>query len=219
MDKRYDAVVFDLDGTLLDTLKDLADSTNTVLSRYKMPQYDQEEIRGFVGNGIRRLLQRTVPQGEENPKFPDVYETFKTYYAEHCLDSTEPYPGIPLLLSALHKAGCRMAIVSNKADFAVKKLSSVYFGTMIESAVGEREGCRRKPAPDSVFLALEELGVPKERAVYIGDSEVDIQTAANAGIDSIIVTWGFRDRDVLLANGAVPEQMAANVKELLSMLL
>ncbi|MCD7737196.1 MAG: HAD family hydrolase [Lachnospiraceae bacterium] len=218
MKKHYDAVIFDLDGTLLDTLRDLTDSTNAVLARYGMPQYSQEDVRSFVGNGIRNLLLRTVPNGEANQDFEKVFEDFKHYYEEHCLDATEPYPGIPYLLSELHKSGCRMAIVSNKADFAVKKLNKVYFGDLIEVAVGEREGCRRKPEPDSVLLALEELNVPLERAVYIGDSEVDLLTAKNSGIDGIIVTWGFRSREALLAAGADPDRMAANVRELISML-
>ncbi|MCD7745987.1 MAG: HAD-IA family hydrolase [Lachnospiraceae bacterium] len=218
MGKCYDAVVFDLDGTLLDTLRDLTDSTNAALACYGMPQQSIEEIRGFVGNGIRRLIQKAVPGGEDNPDFLQVYDEFKTHYDKHCMDVTEPYPGVLLLLTELHKLGVRMAIVSNKADFAVKKLSRVYFDELIEVAVGEREGCRRKPEPDSVLQALKELGVPRERAVYVGDSEVDILTEKNAGIDSIIVTWGFRSRDYLLAQGANPERMAANVNELLAYL-
>ncbi|MCD7818724.1 MAG: HAD family hydrolase [Lachnospiraceae bacterium] len=219
MDRHYDAVVFDLDGTLLDTLRDLADSANVILGRYGMPQYDQEDIRRFVGNGIPRLIQRVVPDGEKNPDYMHVLQDFNSYYEEHCMDATEPYPGIPLLISRLRRDGCQTAIVSNKADFAVKKLSRVYFGDQIDVAVGEREGCRRKPEPDSVWQALRELNVPLERAVYVGDSEVDIQTAKNAGIDCIIVTWGFRSRDFLLSQGADPERMASNVKELIPLLL
>ncbi|MCD8014381.1 MAG: HAD-IIIA family hydrolase [Lachnospiraceae bacterium] len=218
MERCYDAVVFDLDGTLLDTLKDLADSTNAVLSHYGMPQRSMEEVRDFVGNGIRRLLQKAVPGGEANPDFGKAYDEFKDYYDKHCMDATEPYPGVLFLLTELHKKGIRMAIVSNKADFAVKKLCRVYFNELVEVAVGEREGCRRKPEPDSVLQALDEMGVPLERAVYVGDSEVDIQTAKNAGIDSIIVTWGFRSRNDLLAQGADPGHMAANVNELLAYL-
>ncbi|MCD8023548.1 MAG: HAD family hydrolase [Lachnospiraceae bacterium] len=218
MERKYDAVVFDLDGTLLDTLKDLTDSVNAALTQYQMPTCEQETIRSIVGNGIRNLICKAVPDGEENPDFSNVFAAFKSHYGEHCMDATEPYPGIPYLLSELRNRGVKMAIVSNKADFAVQKLRDVYFGELIDAAVGEREGCRRKPEPDSVLQALEALGVSREQAVYVGDSEVDILTAKNAGVDGIIVTWGFRSRELLIEKGAAPERMAANVRELLSML-
>ncbi len=216
--RSYRAVVFDLDGTLLDTLTDLANSVNAVLGNHGMPQYTEEQIRSFVGNGIRMLLKRTVPDGEENPEFSSVFEEFKIYYGVHCMDETEPYPGIIALLEQLKKQGYRTAIVSNKADFAVKKLSRVYFGELIDVAIGEREGCRRKPAPDSVLQALEELGIPKEDAVYVGDSDVDLETAKNAGTDCIAVTWGFRSRAFLMEHGAVDGRMAANAAELFKLL-
>lgn len=216
---RYDAVVFDLDGTLLDTLADLTNSANAMMRQFGMPQRTTDEIRSFVGNGIRRLIQQIVPGGEENPEFERVYSGFRAYYNEHCMEETEPYPGIIALLDWLKKAGCRTAIVSNKADFAVKKLRDIYFGELIDAAIGEREGCRRKPAPDSVFQALAELGIDRSRAVYVGDSDVDLRTAENAGMDCIAVSWGFRSRAFLLDHGADPAQIAANVNEMKSMLL
>lgn len=216
--RKYNAVIFDLDGTLLDTLEDLKNSANAAAGKYGMPQYSREDISSFVGNGIRRLIQQVVPGGEENPRFEEVFQAFKEHYAVHCMDETEPYPGIPALLDWLKKSGCRTAIVSNKADFAVKKLRDVYFGDLVDVAIGEREGCRRKPAPDSVLQALSELGVERERAVYVGDSEVDLLTARNAGMDCISVSWGFRSRDCLLEHGASPEYIAANVNQLKAML-
>lgn len=217
--RKYDAVIFDLDGTLLDTLQDLTDSTNAATEKYGMPRYTRDEVRSFVGNGIRRLMQQVVPQGEENPDFEKVFSFFKEYYGLHCMDETEAYPGILGLLDWLKKEGYRTAIVSNKADFAVKKLRDVYFKELVEVAIGEREGCRRKPAPDSVWQSLEELGTECRRAVYVGDSDVDLETAANAGLDCILVSWGFRSRDFLLEHGAEESQIADNVNQLRAMLI
>lgn len=213
-ERKYDAVVFDLDGTLLDTLQDLTDSANAAAKRYGLPEHSLEEIRSFVGNGIRRLMLRIVPGGESHPDFEYVLAYFKEYYGAHCMDETEPYPGIMGLLDGLKKEGRRIAIVSNKADFAVKKLRDVYFGDLVDVAIGEREDCRKKPAPDSVWQALKELGVSRERAVYVGDSDVDLRTAENAGIPCIPVSWGFRSREFLIENGADPERIADNVREL-----
>lgn len=218
MQKKYDAVIFDLDGTLLDTLDDLTNSVNAVMEQYQMPQYSREQIRSFVGNGIRRLMQRVIPDGEDNPQFTEIYDAFRQHYNIHCMDETEAYPGIMALLERLRKDGYQIAIVSNKADFAVKKLRDIYFKDLIEVAIGEREDVRRKPAPDTVYQALRELGAELSRAVYVGDSEVDVQTAANAGMDEIIVTWGFRDREFLMEHGARKTHMAANVNEVRALL-
>lgn len=212
--RRYDAVIFDLDGTLLDTLSDLTSSANAAAMKYGFVKRSREEIRSFVGNGIRRLIQQIVPEGEENPDFENVYTSFREHYNAHCMDETEPYPGIMLLLDQLKKEGYKTAIVSNKADFAVKKLKDVYFGELVDVAIGEREGCRRKPAPDSVWKALEEIGVERDRAVYVGDSDVDIMTAKNAEMDCIPVSWGFRSREFLIGHGAKPDDIASNVREL-----
>lgn len=213
MQKKYDTVIFDLDGTLLDTLDDLTDSVNAVLARYQINSYSREQVRSFVGNGIRRLIQQAVPQGEDHPHFEQIYTEFRAYYGVHCMDKTRPYPGIQELLAELAEEGYRLAIVSNKADFAVKKLRDYYFKDLIPVAIGEREQVRRKPFPDTVYQALQELDAEKEGAVYVGDSEVDIQTAANAGLDAVIAAWGFRDRAYLLEAGAKPDQIADTVEE------
>ena len=196
------AILWDLDGTLLDTLEDLADSVNASLSANGMPGHSIEKIRSFVGNGMVKLIARAVPAGTSEAEETAVREFFKTHYAVHCNDKTKPYPGIPALLDDLKKAGVKMAVVSNKPDFATKDLVGLYFGDCIGTAVGGREGVPVKPAGDMVRLALEELGVPAEKAVYIGDSEVDVQTAQNAGMRGIFVDWGFRDESVLRQAGA-----------------
>lgn len=226
--RRYDTVIFDLDGTLLDTLGDLTDSTNAVLEQYGMPGHTQEQIRSFVGNGIRRLLECAVPGGTSSEQLDLVYRSFRAYYDIHCMDRTKPYPGILSLLGTLKEEGYRIAIVSNKADFAVKKLNQIYFSDLISVAVGEREQIRRKPAPDSVFWAMKELWKlsedavlsceDKARTVYIGDSEVDIQTAQNAGLDCVAVSWGFRTREDLICHGALERRIAANTEELKNLL-
>lgn len=217
-DRRYDAVIFDLDGTLLDTLSDLTNSANAVARKYGFQTRTREEICSFVGNGIRRLITQLLPGGEENPEFDNVYRDFCAHYNAHCMDETEPYPGILFLLDRLLKDGVEAAIVSNKADFAVKKLRDIYFPELVRVAIGEREGVRRKPAPDSVFEALKELDIPVSRAVYVGDSDVDILTAQNAGMDCISVSWGFRTRSFLTEHGAGEDKIASNVNELMKLL-
>ncbi len=199
--KKYEAVVFDLDGTLLNTLDDLMDSVNYALGICGMPERSYEEIRHFVGNGIERLLELAVPNGSDNPQFERAYALFKEYYGEHCNDKTDLYPGIRELLDALKQEGFLMAIVSNKYYEGVQTLKQQYFKDYLQVAIGEREGIRKKPAPDTVLVALKELKVPKEKAVYIGDSEVDIATAANTGMDCITVGWGFRTKEEQEAAG------------------
>ncbi len=193
--KKYDAVIFDLDGTLLNTLEDLMDSVNYALSVLGMKERSYEEIRHFVGNGVQRLMELSVPEGMDNPEFDKTFALFKEYYRGHCNDKTGLYPGIPELLDLLKKEGFQMAIVSNKYYEGVQALKEQYFKDYLSVAIGEREGIRRKPAPDTVLAALGELGIDKERAVYVGDSEVDIATAANTGMDCIAVGWGFRTRE------------------------
>lgn len=216
--RRYKAVVFDLDGTLLDTLGDLTDSVNAVLAEFQLEVYSQEEIRSFVGNGIRRLIQRVVPGAEAHPEFEAIYEAFRSYYGEHCMEETAPYPGIMELLEWLQEEQYAVAVVSNKADFAVKKLCDHYFGKWIPVAIGEQEGCRKKPAPDAIWRALEELHCSAEEAVYIGDSEVDLQTAANAQMPCIVVDWGFRSRLYLKECGAKEAQLVSDTQQLQKML-
>ena len=202
--KQYDTYIFDLDGTLLNTLDDLASAVNFALHSYGMPEHTRDDIRRFVGNGVRLLMIRAVPAGEQNPQFEEVFNTFRQYYMQHSLDTTRPYDGIQEILLTLRQRGCRLAVVSNKFDAATKELCKHYFPNTIEVAVGEHEaeGIRKKPAPDTVIEALSQLGVSADNAVYVGDSDVDLQTARNAGLPCISVLWGFRDKDFLLAHGA-----------------
>ena len=202
MYKGYKTVVFDLDGTLLDTLQDLYTSVNAALTAYGLPKRTVDEVQSFVGNGIAKLIERAIG-GKNHPDFEGVLSVFKKHYALHCKDQTKPYDGVLELLQALQSAGVKTAVVSNKADFAVKLLAEEYFGGLLLDAVGENEACgvRKKPAPDSLFAVMDKLNAPKHEVVYVGDSEVDIQTAQNAGVDCISVTWGFKDREFLLSNG------------------
>jgi phosphoglycolate phosphatase len=201
---RYQTYVFDLDGTLLDTLGDLAASTNYALRTHGMPEHSLDDVRRFVGNGVRVLMERAVPQGAENPQFEAAFQTFRTHYMQHSLDTTKPYDGILETLETLKAEGCRLAVVSNKMMAATQELCRHFFHDTIEVAIGEHEaqGIRKKPAPDTVNEAFRQLGVGKERAVYVGDSDVDILTARNSGLPCISVLWGFRDRDFLIQHGA-----------------
>lgn len=169
-----------------------------------MPEHSIDDVRRFVGNGVRKLMERAIPDGASNPRFDETFATFRQYYMTHSLDTTKPYNGIPETLAELRRRGCRLAVVSNKMMAATQALCRHFFPDTIEVAIGEDEtaGIRKKPAPDTVFTALRELGVGKDEAVYVGDSDVDIQTAANAGLPCISVLWGFRDRDFLIQHGA-----------------
>ncbi len=199
---KYDTIIFDLDGTTLDTLADLADSVNHALSQCGYPQRTYAEIRSFVGNGVANLMARAIPGGYDDPQFDSCFAAFRAHYELNMNNKTGPYAGIPELLEELKTRGYKMAIVSNKIDSAVKQLNEQFYNRYIQVAIGETENLQRKPAPDSVFKALEELGSVASNAVYVGDSEVDVQTARNAGMPCIAVTWGFRDKDVLEAEGA-----------------
>ena len=200
---KFTTYVFDLDGTLLDTLGDLAASVNYALRQYDMPEHRIDDIRLFVGNGVRRLMERAVPGGADYPQFEEVLAAFQVHYMQHSLDTTKPYEGIPEALHSLRQEGARMAVVSNKMMAATQELVAHFFPE-IEVAIGEDEaaGIRKKPAPDSVNEALRRLGAGIETAVYVGDSDVDILTARSAGIPCISVLWGFRDREFLLQHGA-----------------
>ena len=208
----YKTYIFDLDGTLLDTLQDLADSVNYALKKHGMPTHSKDAIRGFVGNGVRLLMERAVPNGAENSMFETVFDSFRQYYMQHSLDTTRPYDGIPELIRELKDRGCQLAVVSNKMMAATQELIAHFFPE-IDVAIGEHEaaGIRKKPAPDTVFEALRQLGVSSttadnkaagQEAVYVGDSDVDLATARNSGLPCISVLWGFRDKDFLLAHGA-----------------
>lgn len=199
--RKISTVVFDLDGTLLDTLEDLKNAVNYALDFCAMPKRTLDEVRRFVGNGVKKLMIRAVPDGEDNPDFEKAFDAFKQYYGEHCNDTTRAYDGIPELLETLKNSGYTLAIVSNKIDSAVQDLNNRYF-PQVDVAIGDREHLQRKPHPDSVNLALKELGKIREEAVYIGDSDVDLATARNAGLPCISVLWGFRDREFLVEQGA-----------------
>lgn len=200
--RKYDAVVFDLDGTLLDTLADLTASTNFALMEMGYPDRSIDEVRSFVGNGIADLIRRSVPCGTSEADTEKTLAIFRGHYAEHSADRTAPYEGILPLLDTLKAQGYGIAVVSNKIDPAVRVLCRQYFGDRIDAAAGERQGVSRKPSPDSVFYVLREIDCQRDRAVYVGDSDVDILTASNAGMDHIGVSWGFRDKSFLLTHGA-----------------
>lgn len=210
------AVIWDLDGTLLNTLDDLAASTNAALAQNGMPPRSTQEVRAFVGNGIRNLMIRAVPDGEANPAFEKALEDFTRHYGAHSRDRTRPYDGILETLDALSGAGVKHAIVSNKIDFAVKQLSRAYFGERMCAAVGDDPSRARKPAPDSVLAAMREMGVTARETVYVGDSDVDVLTARNAGVPCVAVLWGFRDERCLKAAGA--QRLAHTPQELLEII-
>ena len=214
---KYKIVIFDLDGTLLDTLQDLAISTNFALETCGYPKRTVEEVRRFVGNGIEKLIERAMYGDISLDERRKILETFKSHYAEHCADHTIPYDGILPLLDRLIEAGVTIAVVSNKIDFAVQSLCKKYFGNRFSIVVGEREGIRRKPYPDSVLEVFSKTEASPREAVYIGDSEVDVETAHNANIDMISVSWGFRDKDFLRESGA--KIFADSVSELERLLL
>lgn len=195
-------MIFDMDGTVLNTLDDLTTSVNYVMDKFGFPNRTVEEYRRAFGNGIRRAIELNVPEGTSKETIDEMLPVFKQYYDKHCLDKTRPYDGILELMKELKKRGYKMAIVSNKIDSAVKELNKKFFSEAIDVAIGESPGINRKPAPDSVIEALKELGSTKEEAIYIGDSEVDFQTAVNSGLPCILVLWGFRDKDYLEEIGA-----------------
>lgn len=197
-------VIFDLDGTLLNTLDDLCDSTNYALKQFGYPERTLDEVRHFVGNGVKKLIERAIPDGINNPDFEECLRVFKEHYAANMYNKTAPYNGVPEMLKELRLKGIHTAVVSNKFDAAVKELCKKFFGDLIQVAIGENEeaGVRKKPAPDSVFRAMEELKVSIENVIYAGDSETDVQTAKNAEIDCIGCAWGFRSKDILKHEGA-----------------
>ncbi len=213
----YEIIIFDLDGTLLDTLDDLHASVNFALTKFGYPTRTKEEVRGFVGNGIALLVKRAI--GKETGDFSAVLQAFKEHYGAHCAENTKPYDGVLEMLETLKNKGIKSAVLSNKADFATKKLAKQYFDGLLCMAVGENEemGIRKKPAPDSLFKVLETQEIQGEKAIYVGDSEVDIQTAANAGVSCISVTWGFKEKEFLVKNGGTlfansPQEILAIVE-------
>ena len=213
---KYELLVFDLDGTILDTLDDLTDSVNYALKKHGYPTRSKTEIRSFVGDGLLMLVRRAIAPETDEAVIQTVLATQKAYYKDHCADKTKPYEGIAELLRDLKAEGYKLAVVSNKADYAVQILGEQYFSGIFHMMVGEKENVRKKPAPDSVYAVLNELQVEQQAAVYIGDSEVDIETAKNAGLNAVLVTWGFRDEGFLREKGA--ETLVNDVNELKSAL-
>lgn len=212
---KYELIVFDMDGTILDTLEDLKNSMNYTLKLHNMPERTLDEIRSFVGNGIRKLIERAVPQETSEEKITEIHKNFMAHYEIHCADFTKPYDGVISLIQELRNRGYKTAVVSNKADSAVQELCVQYFPNLFDLAIGERSEIAKKPAPDMVHLALAQLGFPKENAVYIGDSDVDVATARNSGLAMIAVDWGFRSRDFLISQGA--ETIVSKPEEILEL--
>ena len=203
----YKAVLFDMDGTLLDTLEDLRDSTNHVLRQMGYPERSLEEMRRFVGNGAEKQIRRAVPEGTSEEKIMEVLTAYRAYYQDHCQIKTRVYDGLLDMLSELKAKGIKLAVVSNKPDSAVQKLNREYFGDRV----------RCKPYPDMAETALKALGIAKKDAVFVGDSEVDVQTGLNAGLDVIAVSWGFRSREVVIEGGA--KMIADDASELEKLIL
>ncbi len=213
---RFDTVLFDLDGTLLDTLEDILDAANHTLREMGYPERTLAEMRRFVGNGAETQMRRALGEGADEETVRRALALYKPYYAAHCQIKTKPYAGVLALLEQLKEEKRRIAVVSNKPDEAVRPLAAQHFGALVDTAMGETAQRRRKPAPDMVNDAIAALGADKRRAVYVGDSEVDIETAKNAGIACISVCWGFRDREQLEAAGA--SEIAADARELRALL-
>lgn len=213
---RYQTAIFDMDGTILETLEDMCASVNVTMDHVGYPRRTMDEVRRFVGNGAAKLIERCMPAGAEDPRYPAALEFYRAYYDAHAQIKTGPYPGVPELLNQLSREGVRLAVVSNKPDEAVRALTERYFPGVFPVAIGNRDGWATKPAPDSVYEAMRLLGARRESTVYVGDSDVDVDTARNAGLDSIIVTWGFRDENFLRAHGA--QHLAHNADELYEML-
>lgn len=199
---KYNVLIFDMDGTILDTLEDMRLCMNYALRQSGFPERTPDEIRSFVGNGLHKLTERAVPEGTPEDVTERVFAELMAYYQAHCTDYTRPYDGIPETIRTLHGMGYRTAVVSNKADAAVQELVKEFFDGLFDVALGEKDGMKKKPAPDAVEYVLRKLGADRSDAVYIGDSEVDIATAENSKVDSIIVEWGFRDREFLKERGA-----------------
>ena len=214
---QYQAVLFDMDGTVLDTLEDLYDSINHSLAHFSLPPVTRELVRQSLGNGAAFLVSRCVPADCSPELQAEVLAYYKPWYDAHCLIKTGPYDGILPMMHALKAAGLRLAIISNKPDPAVQELAAAFFPGLLELSVGESPAIRRKPAPDTVLAAAKQMDLLPSQCVYVGDTEVDIETARNAGMDCITVTWGFRDENQLVSSGATI--LVHNMEQLRSLLL
>ena len=211
---KYTTLLFDLDGTLLDTLSDLHLAVFHALHAYHMPQRSLDEVRMMVGNDIKKLIDRAVPEGTPPEKTAQVLDVFRDYYSKNSRIQTAPYDGILVSLKLLSQKGYKIAVISNKSDSAVKELNRDFFAEFIPVAIGDREGMKKKPAPDSLYEAMKLLGSKKEECLYIGDSDVDIETAKNAGIPCIGCAWGFRGREFLREHGLDNAWILENPTEL-----
>ena len=214
---KYSVAVFDMDGTILNTLEDLSDSINYALKQNGLAEHSIEEVKKFVGNGLKKLVERAVPDSTPYQIQEKVFNTFNDYYKDHCSVKTKPYPGIPEILKNLKNRGIKIAVNSNKPDYGVKFLCDKHFNNLFDIALGIKDGLKVKPAPDTLNEILKQLNCPKEKAVYIGDSDVDIQTAQNAGVDCISVSWGFKNKEFLINQGA--KNIAENAEQLLNLLI
>lgn len=213
---KYEAIIFDLDGTILNTLPDLTQSVNFALNTYNYPTRTIDEVRTFIGNGVGLLIRRSLPSETDEETVNNVLLLFKKHYSEHYADKTVPYDGIAELLKQLKVQGYKLAVVSNKFNSAVKALCDKFFYGFFDFVLGETENIPRKPAPDSLNFAIENLNVKKDKVLYIGDSEVDIKTAKNSGVNCLSVLWGFKDKEFLIENGA--SNFAVSPKDILNSL-
>lgn len=213
----YKAAIFDMDGTILNTLQDLQNATNYALREHNFPERTYEEVRNFVGNGVQKLIERALPEGSSDETVQTVLASFKTYYKVHSTDTTAPYEGIPEAIKKLREAGIKTAVVSNKPDFGVQDLVKDFFPNLFDAALGEKAGIAKKPAPDMVNSALDSLAVSKADSVYIGDSDVDFMTAKNSGLSFIGCSWGFKGRSFLekLGAGTIVDNAEQLVQEIL----
>ena len=213
---KYEAVFFDYDGTVADSIADIAYAANRALREKGLPERDAAEYRAFAGKGARTLLRRAAPAGTDEALLEAMYASYVAWYAGHANDRTRPFQGVPELLSALQEAGLKLAVISNKPDAAVQPGAARFFAPWLSLTLGERSGIAVKPAPDMLAFAARELGVELSRCLYVGDTEVDLETARNTGIDCAAVTWGFRSREQLIQAGAAllfdsPDELRAYI--------
>lgn len=199
---KYDTVIFDLDGTLINSLEDLKNSVNYALYGFRYPKKTLDEVRARVGNGVEKLMERCIPDGIDNPAYEPCLTLFKEHYAKNMEKNTKVYPLIMDMLVTLKTRGYKIAVVSNKFDVAVKPLCKKYFGDLVDIAIGQSHDTNKKPAPDTVYLALDYLNSTSDKSIFVGDSEVDIQTAINSKMPCISVTWGFKTREFLIEHDA-----------------
>ena len=215
---KYALAIFDMDGTILNTIDDLADSLNVILERYSMPLHTVDQVRFMVGNGIPKLIERAILDGRDNPKFDEILKEYIAYYEEHSAIKTRPYDGIVEAVKALRKAGVKIAVNTNKVEAAALDLVAKYFPDCFDIVSGSRTGLPPKPAPDGVYEILKRAGIDGksegQKAVFIGDSDVDLQTGINAGLDVIGVDWGFRGKAFLLEHGATEDNIVMKADEL-----